>query len=68
MAFLMQRNDAFVPAYKDGELGFNVLVGGFFSAKRCAAAIPLNAWVPPTDEGVALPRLVERSACASVMR
>jgi ferredoxin-nitrite reductase len=30
-------------------LGFNVLVGGFFSAKRCEAAIPLNAWVPPED-------------------
>ncbi|MGI2905588.1 ferredoxin--nitrite reductase [Tolypothrix sp. VBCCA 56010] len=29
--------------------GFNVLVGGFFSAKRCDAAIPLNAWVPPED-------------------
>lgn len=27
--------------------GFNVLVGGFFSAKRCEAAIPLNAWVLP---------------------
>ena len=40
---------AFVPAYKDGNLGFNVLVGGFFSAKRCAAAIPLNAWVAPSD-------------------
>ncbi|MGQ4646278.1 ferredoxin--nitrite reductase [Lyngbya aestuarii] len=38
---------AFVPAYKDGNLGFNILVGGFFSAKRCAAAIPLNAWVAP---------------------
>ncbi|NER93008.1 MAG: ferredoxin--nitrite reductase, partial [Symploca sp. SIO1B1] len=38
---------AFVPAYKDGELGFNVVVGGFFSAKRCEAAVPLNAWVPP---------------------
>ena len=36
---------AFVPAYKDGDLGFNVLVGGFFSAKRCEGAIPLNAWV-----------------------
>ena len=31
------------------EIGFNVLVGGFFSAKRCEAAIPLNAWVPPQD-------------------
>ena len=38
---------AFVPAYKDGELGFNVVVGGFFSSKRCEAAIPLHAWVPP---------------------
>lgn len=36
---------AYVPAYKNGKLGFNVLVGGFFSAKRVAAAIPLNAWV-----------------------
>lgn len=40
---------AFVPAYKDGQLGFNVLVGGFFSPKRCEAAIPLNAWVDPRD-------------------
>ncbi|NJR25909.1 MAG: ferredoxin--nitrite reductase [Richelia sp. CSU_2_1] len=40
---------AFVPAYKDGNFGFNVLVGGFFSAKRCEAAIPLNAWVDPSD-------------------
>ncbi len=40
---------AFVPAYKNGNLGFNVLVGGFFSAKRCEAAIPLNAWVDPRD-------------------
>ncbi|MEA5626910.1 ferredoxin--nitrite reductase [Nostoc sp. UHCC 0251] len=29
--------------------GFNILVGGFFSAKRCEAAIPLNAWVLPED-------------------
>lgn len=40
---------AFVPAYQDGVLGFNILVGGFFSAKRCDAAIPLNAWVAPGD-------------------
>ena len=53
---------AFVPAFKEaGEqnlasihsyqkiFGFNVLVGGFFSAKRCEAAIPLNAWVAPED-------------------
>jgi ferredoxin-nitrite reductase len=46
---------AFVPAFLEGQgeserqFGFNVLVGGFFSAKRCDAAIPLNAWVPPSD-------------------
>lgn len=40
---------AFIPAYKDGTFGFNVLVGGFFSAKRCDAAIPLDAWVTPDD-------------------
>ncbi|MBF2027619.1 MAG: ferredoxin--nitrite reductase [Oscillatoriales cyanobacterium C42_A2020_001] len=40
---------AFVPAYKNDTLGFNVLVGGFFSAKRCAAAVPMNVWVDPRD-------------------
>ena len=40
---------AFVPAFKNGTLGFNILVGGFFSAKRCEAAIPLDAWVDPRD-------------------
>lgn len=49
---------AFVPAYKDGELGFNVVVGGFFSAKRCEAAIPLNAWVRPNEEVVELCRAI----------
>ena len=49
---------AFVPAYKDGQLGFNVLVGGFFSAKRCEAAIPLNVWVPPNQEVVNLSRAI----------
>ena len=50
---------AFVPAYRDADhqLGFNVLVGGFFSAKRCEAAIPLNAWVAP-EEVVALCRAI----------
>jgi ferredoxin-nitrite reductase len=47
---------AFVPAYKEGELGFNVVVGGFFSAKRCEAAIPMNVWVRPNDEVVDLCR------------
>jgi ferredoxin-nitrite reductase len=44
---------AFIPAFKEGiegaPIGFNVLVGGFFSAKRCAAAVPLNVWVDPRD-------------------
>lgn len=49
---------AFVPAYREGELGFNVLVGGFFSAKRCEAAVPMDAWVPPNDEVVELSRAI----------
>jgi len=52
---------AFVPAFKENagvsELGFNVVVGGFFSAKRCEAAVPLDAWVLPT-EVVALCRAI----------
>jgi ferredoxin-nitrite reductase len=49
---------AFVPAYRDGVLGFNVLVGGFFSARRCEPAIPLDAWVPPNDSVVELCRAI----------
>jgi ferredoxin-nitrite reductase len=49
---------AFVPAYRDGQLGFNVLVGGFFSARRCEAAIPLDAWVPPDETVVDLCRAI----------
>jgi ferredoxin-nitrite reductase len=49
---------AFVPAYREGILGFNVLVGGFFSARCCEAAIPLNAWVEPNDEVIALSRAI----------
>jgi ferredoxin-nitrite reductase len=41
---------AYVPAYKNGALGFNVVVGGFFSASRVEAAIPMDVWVSP--EGV----------------
>ncbi|MEB3279052.1 MAG: ferredoxin--nitrite reductase [Lyngbya sp.] len=53
---------AFVPAFKKDEtkdetFGFNVLVGGFFSAKRCEAAIPLNVWVKP-DQVVSLCRAI----------
>lgn len=51
---------AFVPAYQDAAkqtFGFNVLVGGFFSAKRCEAAIPLNVWVTP-DRVVEICRVI----------
>ncbi|PKA55447.1 ferredoxin-nitrite reductase [Apostasia shenzhenica] len=40
---------AYVPAKKDGRFGFNLLVGGFFSPKRCAEAVALDAWVPADD-------------------
>ncbi len=43
---------AFIPAYKDGVLGFNILVGGYLSAQRCAESIPLGAWIPANDEDV----------------
>ncbi|MEY2985005.1 MAG: Ferredoxin--nitrite reductase [Cyanobacteriota bacterium] len=49
---------AFVPAQREGEWGFNVLVGGFFSSRRCEAAIPLNAWVPPDQAVVDLCRAI----------
>jgi ferredoxin-nitrite reductase len=53
---------AFIPAFKDGiegsTLGFNVLVGGFFSAQRCDSAIPLDAWVPADDTVVELCRAI----------
>eukprot|EP00216_Chloropicon_sp_CCMP2111_P000674 CAMPEP_0198239056 /NCGR_PEP_ID=MMETSP1446-20131203/4574_1 /TAXON_ID=1461542 ORGANISM="Unidentified sp, Strain CCMP2111" /NCGR_SAMPLE_ID=MMETSP1446 /ASSEMBLY_ACC=CAM_ASM_001112 /LENGTH=624 /DNA_ID=CAMNT_0043921599 /DNA_START=290 /DNA_END=2161 /DNA_ORIENTATION=- len=40
---------AYEPAKRDGEFGFNLLVGGFFSATKCEEAIPLDAWVPESD-------------------
>ena len=43
---------AYVPAYKDGALGFNVLVGGYLSAQRCAESIPLGVWLPANDEDI----------------
>ncbi|AFY32552.1 ferredoxin--nitrite reductase [Calothrix sp. PCC 7507] len=46
-----------IPNPQSPIFGFNILVGGFFSAKRCEAAIPLNAWVSPEDV-VALCRAV----------
>lgn len=43
---------AFVPAYKNGVLGFNVLVGGYLSAQRCAESISMGVWLPADDEDV----------------
>ena len=43
---------AFIPAYKDGELGFNVIVGGYLSAQRCAESIPMGVWIPANDKDV----------------
>ena len=41
---------AYMPAqHKDGRGGFNLLVGGFFSPKRVAEAIPLDVWVSYDD-------------------
>ncbi|WZN63984.1 ferredoxin--nitrite reductase [Chloropicon roscoffensis] len=37
---------AYMPATKNGEFGYNLLVGGFFSATKCEEAIPLDAFVP----------------------
>jgi ferredoxin-nitrite reductase len=48
---------AFVPAFRDQVFGFNVVVGGFFSATRVAPAIPLDVWVTP-DQVVALCRSI----------
>ena len=41
---------AFIPAYKEGVLGFNVLVGGYLSAQRCAESIPMGVWLPANNE------------------
>ncbi|KAG5182607.1 ferredoxin nitrite reductase [Tribonema minus] len=40
-----------------GRIGFNIVVGGFFSAKRADISIPLGLWVP-ADAAVALCRAV----------
>ncbi|GJP55008.1 hypothetical protein CLOM_g14001 [Closterium sp. NIES-68] len=53
---------AFMPALRrtsgggsgeEGELGFEMHVGGFFSSKRCEEAIPMDAWVPAQPADVA---------------
>lgn len=45
---------AFVPAYREGELGFNVLVGGYLSAQRQVEAVPMDVWVPPNEDVIRL--------------
>jgi ferredoxin-nitrite reductase len=47
-SFLLHNDLAFLPARRAGELGFTVMVGGFFSAQRNALASPLGLWLPPS--------------------
>jgi ferredoxin-nitrite reductase len=47
-SFLLHNDLAFLPALHGGELGFTVMVGGFFSGQRNALAIPLGLWLPPS--------------------
>ena len=49
---------AFVPADRDGKIGFNVLVGGYLSAQRCAEAVPLNVWVTPDQQVLEISRAI----------
>jgi len=44
-SFLLHNDLAFLPADRDGELGFTVMVGGFFSAQRNELAVPLGLWL-----------------------
>jgi ferredoxin-nitrite reductase len=46
-SFLLHNDLAFLPSHRDGELGFTVMVGGFFSAQRNELAIPLGVWLRP---------------------
>lgn len=44
-SFLLHNDLAFLPAYHGSDLGFTVMVGGFFSAQRNELAIPLGLWL-----------------------
>jgi ferredoxin-nitrite reductase len=44
-SFLLHNDLAFLPARREGELGFTVMVGGFFSGQRNELAIPLGLWL-----------------------
>ena len=45
-SFLLHNDLAFLPARHEGELGFTVMAGGFFSGQRNELAIPLGLWLP----------------------
>lgn len=45
-SFLLHNDLAFLPALHGEDLGFTVMVGGFFSGQRNALAIPLGLWLP----------------------
>ena len=45
-SFLLHNDLAFLPAFHGEDLGFTVMVGGFFSGQRNALAIPLGLWLP----------------------
>ena len=62
-SFLLHNDLAFLPARLDGELGFTVMVGGFFSASRNELAVPLGLWLRPeqlADFSLAVLRHFER--------
>jgi ferredoxin-nitrite reductase len=44
-SFLLHNDLAFLPADREGEQGFTVMVGGFFSAQRNELAVPLGLWL-----------------------
>jgi ferredoxin-nitrite reductase len=48
-SFLLHNDLAYLPARWRGELGFTVMVGGFFSAQRNELAIPLGLWLRPEE-------------------
>jgi ferredoxin-nitrite reductase len=44
-SFLLHNDLAFLPSRREGELGFTVMVGGFFSGQRNELALPLGLWL-----------------------
>ncbi|MFM7087471.1 MAG: ferredoxin--nitrite reductase [Cyanobium sp.] len=68
-SFLLHNDLAFLPARREGELGFTVMVGGFFSAQRNELAVPLGLWLPGellADFSLALMRHFARSGDRAV--